>query len=163
VLPLVGGVSLFSYLSWRDRPQKQIEFWDLRLADTLEDVTFKKGKPAEIDGDQWTYRFPGTRGEASYTYLVNFEGSRVRYVMYVATAYTSAQPYISGLTRGSNLDEIRERLGDPSNVARSSDEARRFLSFADYNLFFGMSRGQVDVFGIYDPSTGPMVFSEPSR
>jgi hypothetical protein len=160
-LAIAGTVA---YDNFQKRPTPQAEFFGVHLKSTKSDVKFTKGLPStslSSDKDGWLYPVP-TSGEVEGWYRVGFSGEQIRFVMFLPVEghrYNVFQPSLLGFKIGSTYDEVIEKLGPPSFSVTSADELRRMLSYEKFNVFFGFSQGQIEVYGIYDPAKGPVKFS----
>lgn len=54
---------------------------------------------------------------------------------------------------------VSGKLGEPSDTSEKADGSARLYLYRDYNAFFGFSKGAVEVYGMYDPATGPLKFT----
>ena len=68
-----------------------------------------------------------------------------------------------GMRGGDTYEELIQKFGDPSHLDRSKDELERVLSFEKYNVFFLLKQNRVVLYGIYNPTHGPMEFLETKK
>ena len=149
------------YLVWRweDSPKPLESFFGIALRASEQDVRFMKGEPTSKEANgAWVYDILDPNGRAVATYRVQFRDAKVRYVFYLPSGYDPDKIYPFGFSNGTKLDTVNRKLGSPSNLSEKPDGSVRLYSYRDYNAFFGFSKGVVDVYGMYDPATGPMEF-----
>ena len=158
-LIVIGGLGLWGYSIYQDRPTPQTEFGSIKLGESMAEVRFKKGEPSKKHGeDVWQYN-SGTGDKLhESTYAVMFKDGNVRWVRYFGSKLYS--PYLLGFSASSSYDDVIAKLGQPSYVSISKDGLTRMLSFDKYRVVFGFEQARVEVFGVYDPAHGPLRFSE---
>ena len=159
------GSGAYLYSRWEDRPTPQGSFGDIALVATKADVKFARGDPASTDGpERWIYNAgSGSAALDAAKYLVVFREDHIRFVLYTAKEAQNVNPWLMGFTIGTPNERVIEKLGQPSSIAKSSNELDRMYSYEKYNVFFSFTQGKVVAFGIYQPKHGPMEFrSAPS-
>ena len=161
LLAVLGGVGIWGYTAYQDRPIAQDEFYGLKIGTPRADVRFAKGEPVSKDGsDRWTYNAgSGSAGAEAAAYLVKFNEDKVRYILYTAGAAQIYHPDLHGFKLDSKYDAVLTKLGQPSNVAISKDGLERILSFENYQTFFIFRKGEVIAYGVYNTALGPMEFN----
>lgn len=156
-LLLNGGAYLYGYL--KDRPTPQNKFGEISLTATPADILFLLGEPNLKDGpDRWIYyagSVPAARDAAMY--LVTFKNGRVRFVLYTASGEQISNPTLMGFDMGTSYERVLEKLGQPSNVSISENKLERMFSYEKFNVFFSFSQGRLVAYGIYQPTSGPML------
>jgi hypothetical protein len=157
VLAGVTTVCLFGYSSYQNRIVSISEFLGVKLSDKKADVKFKKGTSPSPDESFLAYKDK----DGNWELVVRFRNEKVRMVEYVGVC--SYCNHLNGLGIGTSYDAVLEKLGEPTLVSTSNDGLMRLLSFSKTNQFFQLAEGKVIGFGIYDPSTGPIKFSEEQR
>ena len=164
VLLIVGGLGLWGYYTYEDRPTAQDEFYDLKLGTPRADVRLAKGEPTSKDGpDRWTYNAGSlSAGADAAIYIVKFKDDKVRYILYTASPSQIYHPYMHGLQLHSKYDAVLKKLGEPSHDAISKDGLERMASYEQYKTFFVVRKSEVIAYGIYDPTMGPMEYSKES-
>lgn len=120
-----------------------------------------KGEPSSKDQDgAWVYDVKdASNGQIVATYQVRFRDAKVRYVFYAPGGYDPNKEYPFGFSDGTRLNVVTGKLGDPTDMSEKPDGSARLYSYRDYNAFFGSSKGLVEVYGMYDPATGPLKFT----
>ena len=154
VLAGIATVCIFGYSTYQNRVVPFSDFLGLKLSDTKSDIKFKRGASLSQDESLWAYKDK----EGNWELVVRFRNEKVRMVEYVGTC--SYCNYLNGLGIGTSYDGLLEKLGEPTLVSTSDDGLMRLVSFSKTNQFFQLAEGKVIGFGIYDPSTGPIKFSE---
>ncbi|UTV35099.1 hypothetical protein MYG64_11045 [Ensifer adhaerens] len=120
-----------------------------------------KGEPTSksLDG-VWIYDVKDSSNNQTLgTYHVRFRDGKVRYVLYVPGGYHSDKEYPFGFSDGTKLALIEGRLGKSPNISEKPDGNARLYSYPEYNAFFGLGKGMVEIYGMYDPATGPLKFA----
>ncbi|MDX1000809.1 hypothetical protein GOE08_06860 [Sinorhizobium medicae] len=160
VILVVSSVGYLVWL-WEDRPRPLESFFGIALRASEQDVRFMKGKPTSRAADgAWVYDIKdSSNGAIVATYRVQFRDGKVRYVFYAPAGYHSEKEYPFGFSDGTRLALVEGKLGNPSTVSEKADGSARLYSYPDYNVFFGFSKGVVEVYGMYDPAKGPLKFS----
>ncbi|WP_245277538.1 hypothetical protein [Rhizobium leguminosarum] len=152
-----------AYLVWRweDRPKPLNSFFGVALRASEQDVRFMKGEPTSREPDgTWVYDIKdSSSGQIVATYRVQFRDGNVRYVFYAPGGYDPNKEYAFGFSDGTRLSQVSGKLGDPSDTSEKPDGSARLYSYRDYNAFFGFRKGVVEVYGMYDPATGPLKFT----
>jgi hypothetical protein len=158
VLLVVGGVGLWAYSEYGDRPTPQTVFGGVTLTSTAADVRLAKGNPSKLlqDGRWLYYAGSGSAETTSAAYVIRFKDSKIRYVMYAATPRQSAHPWLQGFTIGTPYETVLSKLGPPSHTSTSADGLERMVSYEKYNTFYSFEQAKVSDFGLYSPSAGPM-------
>jgi len=162
VLPValiaVGSAGAYLLWVWNDMPRPIETFYGITLKASEQDVRFMKGEPTSRDTDgRWVYDIiDSVSGKKNASYSAQFKEGKVRYVFYAPGDYHYGKEYPFGFSEGTSLDQVEAKLGEPTFVSESDDGGTRLYSYAEYNAFFGFSKGVVEVYGIYDPATGPM-------
>lgn len=153
------AVLAFSHFASLKKPLER--FYNVSLRTSEKEVRFMKGEPTRIDSsDQWTYEIKNpVSGQVDGSLIVKFRDRSVRYIMYIPNGYDAAAEHPFGIFAGSTIDLVEATLGKASSVSESDNGAARIYSYANYNTFFGFSKGVVEIYGIYDPATGPMKMS----
>ncbi len=167
---LGGGYAYFEY-ERQNRPQQQLQLWDVALGDSPADVKFKKGEPLTSEstsvsvseaaaGDAktsvvWVYP---VSGDSEARYQVQFRSGRVWRVMYVGDDLSA--PQIPGVPAFLSLTKLEAALGPPSSIVRSPDDLTRIYVYEHLNLFFGISAGVVEARGVFDPKMGEIRFRQ---
>lgn len=162
-LVVVGAVTGYVVWLWQDIPRPLESFFGIALKASEQDVRFMKGAPTkrEAEGRRWVYEIKdGANGRTMATYLVQFRNGRVRYVFYSPGGYDAGKEYPFGFSDGTGIAQVAQKLGKPTFVSESTDGSKRIYSYADYNVFFGFSKGAVEIYGMYDPATGPVTLGE---
>lgn len=166
-LPVVAiaaiALGIWGFSAYEERPTAQDKFEGLSLSSTPADVRFLKGEPISkhSTSDVWAYdAHSGSANPEDAVVVVRFRDGRVRYVLYWANENQIVSPYLLGFTMGADYDAVIKKLGQPSHISTAADGLNRLLSFEKYRAFFEFERGRVTTYGIFDPSKGPMVFSE---
>ena len=161
---ILASLIVYAAVTWDNRPRPVSSFYGIAVKAPEKDVRFLKGDPTRKsdDGVSWIYDIKDSvSGSDIASYIVRFKNGKVRYVLYApSTGYDSSKEYLVGFSVGSGVVLVDQKLGKPSHVSQSSDGASLLQSYADYNVFFGFSKGNVDVYGIYDPETGPVIFGQ---
>jgi hypothetical protein len=153
---IVGGIIVYLYDAYEDRPTKITELWGISLSDSPADVKFKKGEPKErIDQDIWIYR-PYETIEGNY--VVYFKNDRVRSVIYFGAMYNA--PTLKGFSHYDTPQDVETKLGPPFHISRTKDELRRAYSFDNFNVVVHFAHGEMSAIGIYDPNAGAFKFKE---
>lgn len=165
-IPFIGvatvGLCIWIYSTYDGRPTAQDEFEGVKLTATPADIRFLKGDPIPKLSvvDRWVYdAHSGSAQPEDAILVVQFRDGRVRYIMYLATERQIVNPYLLGFTIGAHYEEVVKTLGNPSHTSTSADGLSRVLSFDKYRVFFEFERGKVRDYGIFDPSKGPVIFS----
>lgn len=159
-IALIAVASAVGYLLWvwNDMPRPLESFYGIALRASEQDVRFMKGEPTSKAADgTWVYDIQDSvSGKKAASYSARFKDGKVRFVFYVPGDYHSGKEYPFGFSDGTSLERVEAKLGKPTFVSESDDGSTRLYSYADYNAFFGFSKGVVEVYGMYDPATGPM-------
>ena len=169
VLPLILGLfGIFSVAEWvKERPKKLEEFWGVPLRASKADVLFLKGEP-DVMGDprpskdgertleQWSF------SDDRFAVRVGFQEDTVWYVMLESTS-TSVSPTIAGLKPGASLEAVEAKFGEPSEVSHSSDELKRVICYADFQVCFAFEKNELNVYGAFDPEFGSLVYADPDE
>ncbi len=162
-LAMAVVLSAAAYLVWRweNRPRPLEMFFGIALRASEQDVRFLKGEPTARDPDgAWVYDITdGSDGKTVATYRVVFRDGKVRYVFYAPGGYDPNKEYPYGFSDGTRLSLVSDKLGEPSDTSKMADGTARLYSYRNYNAFFGFSKGAVEVYGMYDPATGPLKFT----
>lgn len=152
-----GWIYVDSYLS--GLPKLQQAYWDIPIAAKKGDVRLLKGKPSqelqELEDRNPTLVY--TSGGASY--WAAFKGDSLIFVACTAEDSWRCER-LQGIGIGDSYREIKDKFGEPSHISISSDELTRMVSYEDYGVFFSLSANKVEVFGMYQPSFGPMEFAQ---
>ncbi len=160
VLLFVSGIG-YAVFRWQDQPRPIESFFGVALRSSEQDVRFMKGEPTKKEEDgTWTYEIKDNSvGRSVAAYQVGFRDHKVRYVFYAPNGYDPNKEYLFGFSEGTRLSLVNGKLGEPSDKSEKPDGSARLYSYRDYNAFFGFSKGVVEVYGIYDPATGPLKIS----
>jgi hypothetical protein len=156
VLVTVAMTAVLVQINLQHKGKPQTEFLGIPLGAAKSEVRFLKGAPSPSHGDEdrWVYESQevGTGG----TYVVTFKDDHVRYVIAIPTGSTFVSPPLMGFSFGDTYQDVQAKLGRPSNVSIAADDLTRTLCYDDYNVCFGFSKGKVEMYGIFDPKTGPI-------
>lgn len=159
VLIVFAGFGLWGYKIYEDRPTPQIEFGSIRLGESMAEVRFRKGEPSKkIDDNVWQYDDVSSTKADEAMYVVMFKNGKVRSVRYFGSKIYN--PYLLGFTKGSHYDEVIAKLGAPTHTSTSKNGLRRLLSFEKYKVVYGFEQAKVEVYGVYDPTEGPLRFAD---
>src|SRR4051812_22535231 len=132
LLVAIGGLALWSYLTYEERPKPLETFWDLAPGMSRAEVKFRKGEPTdtgkanEKDTDPpylWVYRVRDGKG----WYVVTFKADTVRLVGFHGSPLGG--PYVRGVHSSTNPDSLVETFGKPTHVSNSADGLERMYSF----------------------------------
>lgn len=147
ILPSLALVSAYVIERINDRPRAMESLWGIAIGSTMEDVLFLKGKPDSKLGGRWFYDIDAD--ESDMDYVVNF-GKTGRSVRYVGV--TSGGPIyeVNGIEFGDSYESVIGRLGKPDYVSISEDGLSRGLSFKEYKMWIGLSKGEVEVILVSD-------------
>lgn len=161
ILTASGSLAVFAFSHFTSIKKPLERFYNVSLRTSEKDVRFMKGEPTKIDSnDQWTYEIKNpVDGQTDGSLIVKFRDGSVRYIMYIPNGYDVAAEHPFGIFAGSTIDLVEATLGKASFVSESDNGAARLYSYANYNTFFGFSKGVVEIYGLYDPATGPMKIS----
>lgn len=155
-LILLAGIGLYFASKIMETQNVQKSFWGLTLDSTREDIKFLKGAPTKEEKDDWHYESTYKEGRYyfyNYNYDIIFEDDKIRMI---ATSDVDKQGGIQGINYGDSYEKVIKKFGNPSNISRSTDELTRIFSYEKYNVFFMLEQGRVCLFGIYNPSFGPI-------
>ena len=157
-LVAVGSAIGYAVWYWSEIPRPLATFYGIALKASEHDVRFMKGEPTSKDSDgRWVYDIPdAVSGKRAASFSAQFKDGKVRYVFYAPGDYHSGKEYLFGFSEGTSLERVEQKLGKPTFVSESQDGSTRLYSYAAYNAFFGFTKGMVEVYGMYDPATGPM-------
>lgn len=154
--------STFAYQYISSLPTKMNRFQDVSLGASKDDVLFIKGEPAKRENDsRWTYKNNDLYSEnVQSETVIKFKDGHVQYILHVPYLEPKINDRIFGISKGTKIDEITEKLGTHSEMNANSDGTARLYTYEKYNLFFGLSKGSVDIYGIYDSKLGPLKLSK---
>lgn len=160
IIVVISAIS-YSVWWWGDRPRPLDSFYGIALRASEQEVRFLKGEPTSKDPNgTWIYDIKDGSSEKKLgTYHVRFREGKVRHVMYAPGGYHADKEYPFGISDGTKLALVEKKLGTRHSVSEKPDGSARFYSYPEYNAFFGLSKGVVEVYGMYDPATGPLKFA----
>jgi hypothetical protein len=153
VFPLVG-IGLWKefsdYLS--SRPQVEQDLWGIKIALSVDDLIFLKGKTeVEEEKDRAIYF------DSGILYVVRLKDSKVRIVSaWRPNGEGNYFPKIQGISFNSTQANIEKRFGPPDHIERSNDGTARIYSYMKYQVFFQLEKGKVIELGVFDPRYGPV-------
>lgn len=154
-VPALLGTTWFAYTEYKQRLQPQTEFWGVPLGATEGEVKLLKGTPMLInDHGTWLYDSEGEGQGQEGPYGIRFKDGKVWWIAYLRekTAYS---PGLVGVDSNANYKKIVQLLGEPSYISISEDETSRALSYKKLNVFFKLTKDQIETLGIFDPEVGP--------
>lgn len=140
---------IFVYETYSNRPRPQFELWGIRLGMSKSDVVFLKGaanskpNPSNPDKEALTY------SERQNLYRVFFSTHGIVEAV-VCIPDSRFSESIQGVGLGDSLESVLEKFGRPSYSSESRTGLKRILHFSRYKVFFGLSKGVVESFGIDD-------------
>lgn len=152
LMGVLGGSLTFYLIHKEEAPKKIDEVSGIKLGNSKEDLKFKKGNPQSIDstGNEWKYNDSETEGASKKcTYRVVFKSNKVISV-FILGCQEYLSPYLNGISKGSEVDWVKEKLGPDSIVSMSKDGLYRAYNYPSFNQFFLMEKGKVRFYGIYN-------------
>ncbi len=159
---IILALGVWIYSAYEGRPTAQETFQGIKLSSTKADVRFLKGEPIAKHSteDRWVYdAHTGSAQPQDAFVWVMFRDGKIRHITYWANDRQIVTPYLIGFSIGAAYDSVISKLGQSDYTSTSSDGLRRLLSFEKYNVFYEFEQGRVKTFGVFDPSMGPMKFS----
>lgn len=161
-LLVLGGLGTWAVNTYGERAQPKHVFGGVTLASSEGDVRFAKGEPSKVvEPGLWVYYAgSGSAKTESAGYVVRFKDGKVRYVSYLASSDQIVTPDLQGFTMGAAYARVLDKLGPPDHVATSDDGLQRIVSYDKLNTFYTFEKAEVRELGIYDPSTGPLLFKK---
>jgi hypothetical protein len=162
-LGIVGSLLFWAHSVYEKRPVKQVEFEKINLDATPSDIKFIKGEPIAKHSSNTRWIFDAHSGAAEpgdAVVIVQFKDGKVRHVTFWSNERQIVTPVLLGISKGSSYEAVIDALGQPNFTSASKDGLRRLLSFEKYRVFFELERGQVQNYGIFNPTQGPLKFIE---
>lgn len=162
-----GGLYCYSKIS--NRPEKQIEYFGIKLSDSMNEVKFKKGECTETydvkddHNTNWIYDLGSNdQNDEKYNfYVVMWKNARIKAVdcsaSYLRNYFCGN---INNVMIGNSTNEMTDKLGNDFEIASSKDNTKRCYSYKKLNSFYMLKEDTVFSMGIYNPEFGNIKFKD---
>ncbi len=133
-------------------PKKYEEVWDIKLGASQEDLLFLKGIPSSKTSNKdpnekvWFYK-----QEYGDNWIVDFDKNDKVSQVLLYKIYMTSDIKINGISYGSTLKTLVNKLGKPSRIIVSKDKLRKFYLYDQLNNKFVLEKAKVVAMGINKP------------
>jgi len=143
------ALSIYGYLSWVDRLQKETQLIGISLKDSRSDVLFKKGRSEQQPfGSVWRYL-----ESEDIAHYVGFKDGAVDRVLVESVKFRKpAATHFRSTGIDSSLEDIKIVYGEPSFISQSADSMTWIVSYRKYNIAYLLYRNRCYGLILFDGS-----------
>jgi len=139
-------------------PTKQYELGGIRLGSDVDDLIFAKGKPNKRKKNKGSETLTFV-SEYSSDWRIEVVDNKVATITAVdGVSYWNGN--LNGITIGTTLKKLLERLGELETLLASADRTTRVYLYPKYNTFYELRRSKVTTMGIMTKESGWMKFKK---
>jgi hypothetical protein len=146
---LLFSVFITIYLI-QERPQVQNELWGVKLGDTIEEVSYLKGKANTVLGKDGHYDSSFVYDSEKPKYVVSFVDNKV---VSVQALFGKKHDYtkIQGVWSFGDEKSVEDKFGKPDESKLVADGSIRKYKYNKYHLVFLFKKTKIYSWGIYLP------------
>jgi len=165
-LCIVAALGIWGWAMYQARPVVTDELAGIRLGMKPVDVKLLKGAPfneketvPELKDGTASMVWGFSEGGADKSLLaVHFEGPTVDSLGVGIVCERNGYSRLFGLGRNSSESDVIGKLGEPSDTSIASDGLEKLISYKQWNVAFGVSKGVVNEVCV--SSSGRVVFAK---
>ena len=139
------------------KPRVQDVFWNITLSTSKSDIKFMNGEPTKIENNVCSYKTDDAIAKDWTEYRIGFKHNLIWYVWYSASSW-NYPPDLKGIGYNDSSNEIINKFGEPTHTSSSDDQLVRLYSYDSYHAFFGLMHDRVFLYGMFNPTYGPLEF-----